>query len=378
MIIFSFETIAIIALFVCLAWLVILLLSDADVPLILRSKFGKQPASLCGKVVWVTGASSGIGEAIAYCLADAGCRLVLSARREDELNRVKKTCLASAKCKLQEDDIMVLPLDVTDFDSHEKKVQVVLEYFNTVDILINNAGKSQRASWNEVELSVDKEMFEINTLGPVSLTHALLPHMIGRKQGQIAVVSSLAGKTGAPLSRSYTGCKHAVQGYFDSLRTEMSTNNIDVTVICPGPVFSDFLLHAATGKKGEVVGKPVSKKEKRMTAERCAYLTCVAIANRQYEAWVTQQPILLLVYLAQHFPDLNKWIMAKMGVKQIMTMYRHKERQFQQRRPTLNLCFDPQVHPTLSRYIRLLLFPSLKRELTGIRFGNENEDSLRA
>lgn len=316
----SLESITILFVAVGLLWFVILLLSDADVALILKSKLGKQPASLVGKVVWVTGASSGIGEAITYCLAEAGCKLVLSARREDELQRVKKACLASTKCKVQEDDIMVLPLDVTDFDSHKKKVQEVLEYFNKVDILINNAGKSQRAHWTEVELSVDKEMFEVNTLGPVSLTQALLPHMIERKQGQIAVISSLSGKFGAPLSRSYTGCKHAVQGYFDCLRTEMSANNISVTLVCPGPVFSNFLLHAATGKKGEVVGKSLSKTEKRMTAERCAYLSCVAIANHQYETWVCQQPILLLTYLSLYFPDLGKWILAKMGVKQIMAM----------------------------------------------------------
>ncbi|RUS78552.1 hypothetical protein EGW08_013695 [Elysia chlorotica] len=320
MFLFVLEVFAVITALICLGWFVILVFSDADMPLILKSKFGKQPASLAGKVVWVTGASSGVGEALAYCLADSGCKLVLSARRKEELDRVKKACLASAKCKVQEDDILVLPLDVTHFDIHKQKVQEVLEYFKTVDILINNAGKSQRALWTEVERSVDIEMYELNVLGPVLLTQALLPHMIERKEGQIAVVSSLAGKFGAPLSRSYTGCKHAVQGYFDSLRIEMSTNNIDVTLICPGPVYSNFLMYATTGKKGEVVGKKISETEKRMTAERCAYLSCVAIANRQYEAWVTQQPILSLIYLMQFFPDVGKWVMVKMGMKQIMAM----------------------------------------------------------
>ncbi|GFN94503.1 dehydrogenase/reductase sdr family member 7 [Plakobranchus ocellatus] len=325
MLTFLLEFLAVSAGLLGLVWFIILMVSDADVPLSLRAKFGKQPESLAGKVVWVTGASSGIGEAIAYCLAESGCKLVLTARRKERLEKVKQTCLASAFCKVKEDDILVLPFDVVDFDSHEKKVQEVLEYFHTVDILINNAGKTQRAAWMDVELSVDRELYDVNVLGPVSLTQALLPHMVERKQGQIVVVSSLAGKVGAPMSRAYAGCKHAVQGYFDTLRTEMALNNIDVTIICPGPVFSEVLIHAATGKKGEVLDKPMAVTEKRMTANRCAYLSCVAIANRQYEAWVSQHPVLVLVYISLLFPDFGKWFMAKLGLKQLLALREGKQ-----------------------------------------------------
>ncbi|GFR60965.1 dehydrogenase/reductase SDR family member [Elysia marginata] len=277
-------------------------------------------ASLAGKVIWVTGASSGIGECIAYCLAESGCKLVLSARRKEELDRVKKTCLESAKCKVREEDILVLPLDLVDFQSHSKKVQEVLEYFYRVDILVNNAGKSQRALWMDIELEVDRFMFEVDVLGPVSLTRALLPHMIERKQGQIAVVSSLAGKSGVSGMRSYCGAKHAVQGYFDSLRIEVASHNIDVNIICPGPVFSNARLHACTGKMGEEAGVQMEGFEKRMTSERCAYLSCVSIANNQYESWISPHPPLFLIYVVQMLPDLSKWLMRKIGAQKIMNL----------------------------------------------------------
>ncbi|GFN94500.1 dehydrogenase/reductase sdr family member [Plakobranchus ocellatus] len=318
MVLWLLEALAIIAIISALAWFIILILSDADVSLILKAKFGKQPESLAGKVVWVTGASSGIGEAIAYCLAESGCKLVLTARRKEQLEKVKQTCLASALCKVKDNDILILPLDLTDFESHAQKVQEVLEYFNKVDILINNAGKSQRALWMDVELSVDRLIYEVNALGPVSLTQALLPHMIERKEGQIAVVSSLAGKVGVAGMRSYNAAKHALQGYFDSLRTEVSVNNIDVTIVCPGPVFTQALFNAATAKMGKEVGKHMDVSERRMTAKRCAYLTCVSVANRQYESWVSPHPPLLLIYIVLMFPDLSKWFMKKLGAKAIM------------------------------------------------------------
>ncbi|CAL1528428.1 unnamed protein product [Lymnaea stagnalis] len=314
------TTLLIIGGFIGITFLILLALSDANLRLIFKTHFGKRTASLAGKVVWITGASSGIGECIAYHLSEAGCKLVLSARRQDELERVKKACLKSGKCKTSEEDILVLPLDTVNYESHKNAVQQVLEYFNQIDILINNAGKGQRAAWMDVELPVDRELFEVNVLGPVSLTQAVLPHMIQRRQGHIALMSSVAGIVGAPISRSYTGSKHALHGYFDSLRIELSEHNIDVTLICPGPVSSNFFIQAATSKQGEVLGREVGKDEKRMSAERCAYLSCVAIANRMYQVWLAQQPVLLFVYIMQYLPDLGTWFLLKMGLKRIAKM----------------------------------------------------------
>ncbi|CAG5136393.1 unnamed protein product [Candidula unifasciata] len=246
------TAVPIVALIAFVVFLIALARSDGDLQLMFKTKFGKPPDSLAGKVVWITGASSGIGEHIAYCLAKAGCRLVLSARRTEELERVKQKCLQISAGKLSEDDILVLPLDVVAYDTHKPAVQKVLETFNKIDILVNNAGRGQRALWLDVDLSVDRELFEINVLGPVSLTQEVLPHMIQRKQGHVVVVSSVAGKLGAATFRSYVGSKHAIHGYFESLRTEMYEHNIDVTLVCPGPVVSNMARAFVTGKPGEV------------------------------------------------------------------------------------------------------------------------------
>ncbi|CAL1527129.1 unnamed protein product [Lymnaea stagnalis] len=110
----------------------------------------------------------------------------------------------------------------------------------------------------DIELDVDRALFELNVLGQVSLTQAVLPNMIERKKGHVAVVSRGAGKLGIPHSRSYNGTKCAVQGYFECLRTEMSQFNIDVTVLCPGPIFSNIFLHSATGKHSEKLGRAMA------------------------------------------------------------------------------------------------------------------------
>lgn len=304
------------------AWILIccflILMSDADLRLLFATKFGKQPENLARKVVWVTGASSGIGEHIAYCLAQAGVRLILSARRSEELERVKSACVA--KGKVSESDVMILQLDVTKLDTHKAAVDQVIEHFGQIDVLLNNAGKGQRAAWMDVSLSVDREMFEVNVFGQVSLTQEVLPHMISRKSGTIAVMSSMAGKFGAQLSRSYTGSKHALNGYFDCLRTEMGEHNVGVTVICPGPVFSNLFKDAATGKPGESVGREMKADEKRISSERCAYLTCVAIANNLYEVWISKNPILFMCYINQLIPDLSKWFTLRYGMKMLMKM----------------------------------------------------------
>ncbi|CAG5131725.1 unnamed protein product, partial [Candidula unifasciata] len=297
------SVLAVAAVVAVVVWLVALARSDGDLLLMFKAKYGKQPDSLAGKVVWITGASGGIGEYIAYCLAEAGARLVLSARRTEELEKVKQKCLERGKDKITESDILVLPLDVVAFDTHKAAVQKVLDTFNKIDILINNAGRSQRSPWMEVELDVDRELFELNVLGPVSLTQQVLPHMIDRKQGQIVVISSLVGKIGSPYVRSYTGSKHAVHGYFESLRTEMGEKNIDVTIVCPGPVVSNISNAAVAGtKEGRLEHGATS--HKHMATQRCAYLTCVTIANKLYETWMSEHPMLAAAYISQYCPDL--------------------------------------------------------------------------
>ncbi|KAI8784628.1 dehydrogenase/reductase SDR family member 7 [Biomphalaria glabrata] len=286
--------------------------------LMFRAKWCPNLENLSGKVVWITGASSGIGEHIAYQLASVGCKLVLSARRKEELERVKQTCLLSSRNKISDEDVLILPLDVVKFESHKAAVQKVLDHFHKIDILLNNAGKFQKSGWKDTELEIDREIFELNVLGPVSLTQAVLPHMTERNKGQLVVMSSLAGIMGAPFSRSYCSSKHALQGCFDTLRMEVGEHNIDVTVICPGPVVSQILEHAVGGRQGEAVQKGLDMNLSHMSTERCAYLSCVAIANRMYEVWITQNPILIVTYIYMFLPDLGKWMTLKAGLKRML------------------------------------------------------------
>lgn len=301
------------AVLVFILGIIIIKKLDCDLTLLWNVFFGKQPNSLARKVVWITGCSSGIGEALAYQFASAGCRLILSARRENLLIQVKQKCLEISKGSLTTDDILVQPLDLLDISSHTSVAETVIKYFKKVDILINNAGRSQRGLIVETALEVDRQVFEIDLLAPISVTKAILPFMIKEGQGHIVCTSSVAGKLGAPGSGSYSAAKHGIQGFFDTLRIECAPQNVSVTMACPGPVFSDALIHAFTGEPDKTLNVPMKKSWNRMTAKRCAYLMAVATANKLHEVWVTPNPELLYCYLFQYMPYIAKKIAVRLG-----------------------------------------------------------------
>ncbi|WAR18269.1 DHRS7-like protein [Mya arenaria] len=222
-----------------------------------------------------------------------------------QLQWAEKFGQSTAFGSLLDEDILVLPLDLLQFDRHRPAVEEVIARYKQIDVLVNNAGRSQRAAWEKTDLQVDREMLEINVLSVLSLTKQVLPRMLDRGQGHIVNMSSVAGKVGAPLSGSYTGAKHAIQGWFNALRMEMYSRNISVTNLCPGPVFSNLLKGSFTEKTGEVLDVEMKEGEKRMSTERCARLCAVAIANRLDEVWISQHPILLGVYLSQYMPTIG-------------------------------------------------------------------------
>ncbi|GAB1601426.1 dehydrogenase/reductase SDR family member 7-like [Argonauta hians] len=294
-----------------------LLASDCDLILQWKMKFGNTMAALSGQVVWITGASSGVGEQLALEFAAAGCKLVLSARRVEELERVKHQCVESGR--VSPDDILVIPFDLLDFGSHAHAVMTVLQYYSQIDILINNAGRSQRAAWEETALDVDRYCMELNVLGTLSLTKNVLPHMINRGEGHIVLMSAVEGKIGAPFSASYNGAKHALQGYFDSLRLEMNSHNIGVSIICPGPTFSNLLENAFTGTIAANYGMKMDPKDRRMDTNRCARLITLAVANKLDEVWIARHPLLLLMYLCQYCPSIGQWVLCHFGKKMLLT-----------------------------------------------------------
>lgn len=166
---------------------------------------------LKGKVVWITGASSGIGRELAKVLAKNGVKLVLSARNARELEAAKNECLSLAQGSLRTEDILVLPLDMLKFAFHQDSFNRVISHFRALDILVNNAGRSQRAEWNKIDINVDRELFELDVFSVVHLSRLAVTYFEQNSiAGQLAVTSSTAGLIGAPHSGSYTGAKHAL------------------------------------------------------------------------------------------------------------------------------------------------------------------------
>ncbi|XP_037097504.1 dehydrogenase/reductase SDR family member 7 [Syngnathus acus] len=281
--------------------------ADADLTLLWASLLGrKSEVKLKGQVVWVTGASSGIGEELAYQLARCGSRLILSARREDELRRVKRLCLESS-C-LKDEDILVLPLDLLERTTHEAKTQAVIEYFGHIDILINNGGRSQRSLFLETSVDVFNALMELNYLGTVSLTKQVLPHMTQRGTGAIVTISSVLGLAGAPLASGYAASKHALQGFFNSLRTELNDYpKILISTVCPGPVQSFITQNAFTEDLHKGVASSADQGHK-MPTSRCVSLILAGIANDVKEMWIAQQPFLAFYYAWQYAPTFAWFI----------------------------------------------------------------------
>ncbi|KAI5695006.1 hypothetical protein M8J76_003772 [Diaphorina citri] len=280
-----------------------LLAVDCDLYLFFIEKINKRLNYFNNKVVWITGASSGIGEALALQLSKCGAKLVLSARSSSNLERVKNLCVQAGA---HPQSIYTLTLDVTQTKYHRRCFDAVIQQFGCLDILINNAGRSQRAAWEDIELEVDRELFELNVFSVLSLSRIATSYFLAREQGgHLVVTSSIAGIVGAPYSGSYTGSKHAIHGYFDALRREkQDTKKLTVTLLCPGPTLTNFLKESFTGQPGVKFNQSASVQDKRMSAERCAYLSSVAIANRLDEAWMGKFPILPMVYIARYCPNI--------------------------------------------------------------------------
>lgn len=235
------------------------------------------------QVIWLTGASSGIGEALAHEFARQGARLILSARRGAELERVKKICVANGARRENAAASVpyVLPLDVADLETIPHKAQEARAVFGRIDMLVNNAGISQRGRVAETEMLVLQRVFQVNFFGAVAMTKAVLPDMLERRAGHIVVVSSLMGKLAAPKYAAYAASKHALQGYFDCLRAEVARAGIKVTVILPGFVQSEISKNSLDAQ-GNPRGKAYSVRN-AMRAEVAARKMARAIAQGKAE-----------------------------------------------------------------------------------------------
>lgn len=250
--------------------------------------------SLQNKVAWITGASSGIGEALAYALSAQGARLVLSARRAEELARVQQHCT-------NPDQHRLLPLDLAKVDA-VAATQQVLDHFGQIDLVLHCGGVSQRATVAESSMDVQRRIMEINYFGAIALTNAVLPAMLARKSGHFVVISSLAGKISTARRSAYAASKHALHGFFDALRSEVYEDGIRVTIICPGYVKTNLSLYALTGDGG-MHGQLDPTQARGMTPEKLAARILQAIERGEEEVLIGGKE-LLAVYLKRFLPGL--------------------------------------------------------------------------
>ncbi len=256
--------------------------------------------------IWITGASSGIGEALVYAYARKGYNLILSARSEDKLNQIKKVA-GNGK------SIVVLPLDLTKQESFREKTQAAIAAFGSIDILLNNGGISQRSLAKDTSLEVDRKLMEVNYFGTVALTKALLPHFIENKRGHFGVVSSLVGKFGSPYRTSYAASKHALHGFFDSLRAEHHGDNIFVTMICPGFVKTNVSINALTGD-GTPLNQMDEAQDKGMSPQVCADKILKGMESKKEEILIGGKEK-YAVYFKRLLPSLFSKILRKAKVR---------------------------------------------------------------
>jgi short-subunit dehydrogenase len=257
------------------------------------------------KAVWITGASSGIGEAVARELDRRGARLVLSARRLERLETLRQ--------ELGEPERhIVVPLDLASTAAMPAAVEAALAHGGRIEVMIHNAGISQRALAIDTDLEVDRRLLEVNFFGTVALTKALLPSMLEAGGGTLVVVTSLVGKIGTPLRSSYAASKHALHGFFDSLRAELWGQGIRVTLVCPGFIKTELPRHALTGD-GSPQGTMDRAQLEGYPAERCAAKIVRAVERGREEVLIGGREK-YAVYLKRLLPGLFSRLIRRVRV----------------------------------------------------------------
>lgn len=258
------------------------------------------------QVVWITGASSGIGEAMARLLLQQGAHVILSGRREAALHAVAEQAPQRT---------LVLPFESTDYAGLPQVVEQAWAWQGRIDCLINNAGVSQRSLALDTNFEVYRELMEVDYLAPVALTQILLPRLVAQGNGQLAVVSSVAGKVGAPLRTGYCGAKHAVIGYFEALRAEVEqAHGIHVSVILPGSVRTGVAVNSLGGD-GSRRGRSDVNIDNGMPAEEAALRIVEGLAAYQRTIEVVEGTEKIALHLRSADPERLFTLTAAEGAR---------------------------------------------------------------
>lgn len=259
-----------------------------------------------GKTIWITGASSGIGTALAHAFSREGANLILSARNQEKLNEVRQCAPGPSE------DIHIIPMDLTRPEEITDAVEKVTTLFGRVDTLINNAGLSQRGGALGTPMETVRTIMETNFFGTIALTQALLPSMIKHRSGHLVVISSVLGKFGAATRSTYAASKHALHGYFDSLRCEHFRENIKVTLLCPGYIHTD-ISRSALGSDGMPHRKLDPGQAGGMNPDLCAEQMLDAIFSEKEEVFIGGREI-LGVHAKRLFPGIFSKIIRRLDI----------------------------------------------------------------
>lgn len=258
------------------------------------------------KTIWITGASSGIGKALAIALSQYNCQLILSSRRNDALEAVKQQCK-------NPEHVAILAFDLADYNQMEPHAVKAIQCFGKIDILINNGGISQRSLVINTNIEVYKKLMDIDYLGTVAITKALLPHFVERKSGHFVTVSSVMGKFSSPLRSGYCGAKHALHGFFDTLRLEHAKDHIKVTMICPGFVNTNVARNALTWD-GSQQNHQDESIENGLDVNAFAKRMLKVIEKEKFEVYIGKTEV-LGVYLKRFVPKFLHWYLLRSKVK---------------------------------------------------------------
>lgn len=259
-----------------------------------------------GKTIWVTGASSGIGESLVYALSHAGAKLIISARRTTELERVKAACS-------KPEHIDILPIDLSSSDSVNMAIQACFSRHARIDMLFNNGGISQRAEALDTDIAVVRKMMEIDFFSNIALSKAVAVHMKEHGGGHLVITSSLMGKWGFFLRSGYAAAKHALHGYYDSMRMEVEQYNIKITLLTPGFIASDISKHALNDR-GIASGEMDNNQASGMSTDKCAEAILRGVAAGKTEFGIGGKELLGLK-LRRFLPNLFEKILRRQSAR---------------------------------------------------------------
>lgn len=269
----------------------------------------RKKATLQGKVVLITGASSGLGEALAHVFYNCGCKIILVSRRKEELERVKNALISTHHTTPTHPPI-VLPLDLSDVNNLSVEIAKAIEIHGRIDILINNAGISYRGEAVNTKLAVDMKVMLINYFAQIALTKSVLPVMLRQQSGHVVCISSVQGKIAIPYRTAYAASKHALEAWCDSARAELADKKILMTIISPGYIRTSLSLNAIKDD-GNTYGIMDKTIQEGYSAKYVAERVLKAVLREEKDVIIAPFMPKVAVLLRTICPSLYFWIMQR-------------------------------------------------------------------